>query len=409
MMIRELDVIEYTSWCVEQVFPHNCAIVGKLSCIVDANVIQEAVDVLLDKYVSLKSCIVATDGILNFHYDSNAGLQVNNLEKTHDHQADEIMRSELLIPFNLGQAPLIRVFHLYSKTNSELVLIVHHAILDALSMVSILDTLLNLVVSCHTATHEPMPFPKPIDARVDIDGKIKPVELVRKAQTDAPVSSTEMISVQIPESDYASLLTIGKSLGVTLQDHLAAACAMSISEFAHQQTGEVYINTPIDLRRYFTDRHSSFEIGFYSYYVDSNLFIPSDKEIPELAYDLNQLKNNQLSDQSPCEQLDKTGKFLSSLSSLDEISQMTKVDRPGFCLSNVGRLNISERYRDLELVDVYLSYNCHGFYQHEDTFSLIVSTFRNTLRLNLHYSKPWVTDAKAQAYLNRICDYLRGS
>lgn len=400
--IRQLDITEYSSWCIEQTTRHNCAIVLSLSSTQSCERIELAIQHLVDSYDCLRACIRDSNRLLYF-VEEPSKVYIEHVDTTDSKYIEERVCLELNRPFELSKAPFLRAIHFRDEVVSKVAFIIQHAILDAFSMVHMANDFLRCLSSGYRIPNHK--FPKPIVEHLNIKNDLTPHVFSNSSDFPPQDGQTRMISAVF---DSESLDNINQSLtskGLSLHDYLTASCALAIRSGMNSGS-EMLMYVPYDLRRYFNNTHEEIALGFYATCYTEILTVNEDACLVDLAEKIGLIKQKKLDKDAVMTQLTDFQELLNKLTDANEVVDSMRSKYPGFGISNVGKVGLQSNYGNFELEDVSFSYNCHGFYRDPNSFSLVVSSYQNRLRLNLHYSCPWVSYEKASYFLQSIVKCL---
>ena len=156
-MLRKLGVFERAMLIANKHAPFNIVSVLRLENAPSPDIVKSALDVLQKRQPFLRARIDDGGKVPFFEALSSPELPFRIIKRTHKEQWRDIAEQEMAFCYDHRSKPLFRAIYLHSGKNSELILNVHHAIMDAASGMNLLDELLQLI-SGEVVTLSPLQF-----------------------------------------------------------------------------------------------------------------------------------------------------------------------------------------------------------------------------------------------------------
>ena len=143
-MLRKLGIFERAMLVSNKHSPFNIISVLRMQNAPTPDAIKSALTQLQQRQPFLQACITETGKDPFFEKLPNPDFPFKLIERENDHQWREIAEQEMNFHFDHQHAPLFRATYLYQNGYGDLVLNVHHTIMDAASGMNLLDELLRI-------------------------------------------------------------------------------------------------------------------------------------------------------------------------------------------------------------------------------------------------------------------------
>ena len=143
-MLRKLGIFERAQLIANRHAPFNIISVLKLENPPAPEVVRQAVGILQQRHPLLRVRVASHRGARVYEKIPQPIIPFEVIERTDAGLWQEIVPAEMAYRFDAETGPLFRVVYLYQAESAELVLTLHHAIVDAISGMNLLDELLQL-------------------------------------------------------------------------------------------------------------------------------------------------------------------------------------------------------------------------------------------------------------------------
>ena len=400
-------------------YSFNIAKIIKIRGIIEVDVIAEGLKYLQRRHPFLRANIINHKEQLHFYENIEQNIPLKIIKKNQDDLWQTILESELNCKIDSENNSLLRVTYIFSPENeiSELIFVIHHAISDGISLFRLSDTFLEYCQQI-TAGKEiaitSLNLMPAIDSLLSIkyDWFFKSKKLFAiarlafnqivkqpysfKSEKSLSIESQTTKSCHYSLSQFKTLQLIAtckkEKTTVTAALNAAILTAFQTNIFAPNESNN-YINgiTAVDLRKSIKSELVSPEnLG---YLVGATIITFSLKEINnfwELARDSKKRINYCLAEERRFESL-----FLSK--ERIKFVEQNKVFPASFLLSNLGIINLKERYGDLELLETRIT---TSFRSYTPLIICHFTTFRNQLNLTFTYTAPLISNQKIEQFLN---------
>lgn len=143
-MLRKLGIFEKAMLIANEHEPFNIVSVLRLENAPPPDIVKEALAVLQQRYPFLRVRIVKSGGQLVFEPLSPMQFPFEVVERSSPELWQDIAMQEMAFRFERNVGPLFRGRYVYKDGEGDLVLNIHHAIVDAASGMNLLDELLQI-------------------------------------------------------------------------------------------------------------------------------------------------------------------------------------------------------------------------------------------------------------------------
>lgn len=325
------------------------ASVLSLSGHLDCAALAEAVELLYRKHPLLR-CSIRQDGQqLRFQADvALAAIQLRCLELQGtqswlagvEAQLDEVLDPEVA----LWKLTLLREF---DGSQQHLVLTCHHAIVDALSLVLLLQDLLHFcdqLMAGQPCRVDPAPLAEPLEHYLRTDAErlpenlpsIPPVAFFREVPVEQ--RRTRILQLELEEAELATLHAAAKRRGFSLNSVLAAALIQAAREVDFGE--RIKINTAVSLRQRGAELIGTDVLGCFIAVVGAQLQA-AGRSLEELAADYQAQLRPKL---AHCGQRAPAVAY-PALAERSERLRQSRAFEQGVALTNHGVIDFPQAYR----------------------------------------------------------------
>jgi len=255
-IVRPLGAFEEFLWLYDQTSPLHFALAAKLEGHTTISEWRRALDSLQKRHPFF-SVYIEKDGsaVPNFRQDSSASIPLRVVQGANVAKRWELeVELELAIPFNAGQAPLVRAVLLLEGQQAVCILVIHHSISDGRSVAFVIRDLLQALAG---KPIDPLPVLPSLEDLLGITSTDfvptkapaqkppgKPLVYVDKKETRPQVRSLTLSTELTGE-----IRKRAREEGTTVHGALSAAIALAYREINDRFSEEpVRVLSPIDMR-----------------------------------------------------------------------------------------------------------------------------------------------------------------
>lgn len=170
---RKLAGFEQALRIIDDVTPFNVVSVLRLDGDLPAPALRTALDALQQRHPLLRTCILTGNKAHTFRFDAAGPIPLEICERPQRNSWIAAAQEELRRRFDLAQGPLVRCRYLVDQNGGDLIVTIHHTIVDAGSAVHLFGELLTL---CAGGTPDPV-------AGMEEEGRISVPALYPEAYT----------------------------------------------------------------------------------------------------------------------------------------------------------------------------------------------------------------------------------
>lgn len=405
----------------------NLVIIGRILGPLSAEIVAQALALVQTHHSRLNSRIVGD--IDNLRFETGAKqIPLRVVDKHHEEQWQETVLEELNTQIEssevLLRAVLVQGQEQSANTTSHLIITIHHAICDGLSSIQLYSEILTYcskIVSGEPIVPAPsLPSLPPIDEllppstkgfRGNINNLLFLLRLLFKSIWYRPkglsfektvplkLRRTGNVYRQLDAQITQQLILRCRQEKTTVHSALCAALIFAAaSQIRGGQKKSVSCWSPVDLRRHLKPAISNEHLGQLASAITSFHALCTNTSFWELAREVRQQVEVALkSNDSFCQAL-MFRKMLDSALTRTDIAPDTAVN-----ISNVGRVNISRVYGQLELSEM-------SFSVAQATFGGIlcatVTTFEGKIFLHFPFSQPAISQETMEALVDSVLSYL---
>ena len=157
--LRKLGIFERAMLIANKHAPFNIVSVLRLKNPPSPEIVKEAITNIQKRQPFLSARIVDETSSPYFEPLSSSKLPFRIIKRTSEEQWREIAEQEMAFCYDHRSEALFRAIYIHGEENSEFILNVHHAIMDAASGMNLLDELLHLISGEVTSLPRLQPAP----------------------------------------------------------------------------------------------------------------------------------------------------------------------------------------------------------------------------------------------------------
>ncbi len=425
-MKRKLGKFEMAQTISSEYAPFNAVGILHLKNGPEPEILRKSLDILQQRHPLLRVGILKKRNHYFFDSEESRDIPLKIIARSHENQWRSITEDELNTSIPIEAGPLIRFVYITSgspNSQCELIISIHHSIVDASSAVHISHEILSI---CHalnagisTAEYTPLPLLPPEEKF--FPAKFQNLSLrwyimrffIRqigdeinyrrsmRGKTKALIHQTgrgKILSSSITAKDTEKLVRRSRKQRVTLNSALSAALLMAVAK--HLYKGQ---NIPLrififpDLRSYLVPPVSAENLGGYHSILRITIPVSPNQDYWNLADDINQRV------QKAFKQGDK---FISPLLSPQMMRMIisTKSMRMGnTALSYPGVTKIKPFYGSIKVEQL------HAFVSNfplGPEYTTTVRIFKGRLLWDMLYMDTDMDQKQAQCIADEICSIL---
>jgi NRPS condensation-like uncharacterized protein len=369
-MLRKLGIFEKAMLIANRHAPFNIVSVLRMEAAPTPGVVKRALSLLQERHPLLQARIIDNNNRPFFETIPPTNFPFTVIERTSSEQWRQVAEKEMAFAHDAAAGPLFRVVYLYQDGYGDLVLNVHHAIMDAVSGLNLLEELLRL--SSGDVSHLPALEPAPaLDERFPLS--YQGLRRVFSTMRYALSQMTDMLRYQwknrgkrlpsipvggevhtatliLPEELVTSLAWRGRKEGLTLNSMLNSALVLGTNRHLYEgKPVTMRTFTFVDLRPFTQPPTSPENLDNYISMMGQTIDVKGDQDFWGLAKSLHAKIYHSL----------KSGdKFSASLMSEMLLNLITRYKFMRFgaiALSYSGVVPLAKLYGHIEVVGL------HGF------------------------------------------------
>ena len=431
-MNRPLSPIEHMMWQVDQIARQNFVFVARILGQISEETLRKALDVLQDKFSSLK--IRIQDGAIP-EYTTNdvprIPLRTIAMRDEFHWQEEAEKEIDTVFPFKTG--PLVRSVLLNSEKKSDLLLSFCHVPTDGISSLMVLDFLLKIIgdfsqgkpktplqnIPLSPASidllRKDLKYPNRSFSIIErIKKKIfKPVELMPEIDTPLEKKRSRFLFAQLSKEETHKLLYLAKKEKTTAHGAISAAFFQAIIEQIRSnqnvpQRGPLMLGcfSPVNIRQFFT-RSVQEDIGYYISVAVHYQLINEHSSLWSVARKIIKSLKKEIYFGNDIKILFSVNDILKQISDPYELATSIHISNAPIVSTNLGRINLSDQYGDLKLEALYYPASIH--FDAKSGLCLESGTFQDCLNLGFLYVEPIVSKKRAEQILSNMIERLKNA
>ena len=369
-MLRKLGIFEKAMLIANKHAPFNIVSVLRMENAPSPDVVREALKILQKRQPLMRVCIVDDVKHPFFENLSSMDFPFTTIERTHEDIWQEIAEKEMSYRYDHTTGPLFRATYIYQNGYGDLVLNVHHAIMDAVSGMNLLDEFMLLCAgdvadlpALELAPALETLFPPPYQglpqalrsggyALLQMGDMVRYLWRTRNTRTP-PIrfgGHGHIATLILPEELVNSLSRLGRKKGITLNSLLNAALVLAINRYLYY--GKHIITRTfsfVNMRPYTRPPMSQKPMANYISMMGFTIEVAGNQDFWELAKNIHRKIYHSLK---------RGDKFSASLMSESLLKMLTKMKVMRFgatALNYSGNIPLKRLYGEIKLAGL------HGF------------------------------------------------
>jgi len=387
--MRKLNQAEEAFTIVNAKFPFTLVCALKLNAGPSVQTLRSALDELQHIYPFLSAVVQEKNKHFYFEKDEYENpIPIQLIERTDDQQWQTIVRKELNTAFDHARGPLMRVLYLasaLSEEKAEIILSFHHAIIDAVSFLPMVQKLLILAGKNDKDTNKlPSPLTVP-EAHSPVLRDVLPPAfkgprlifkllpfLFRQMQDELnykkgsrgiedaaiPISSeNDLLTINFSEEETLALVKWTRSKRITLNSTITATMLKIVNRHSYAGKKELLRAVQFaNLRPYLQPPVEDDGAGCFVAMMRYTAKLPPQGDIIQLAAYL---------DEQFKKSAKRGDKYLYAILSKMLVERTMKAHNArlgAVALSYAGAINLKNQYGDIQVnnVHAFISNNCLG-------------------------------------------------
>lgn len=396
-MYRLLGSGEQIAWLYDQIAPIHFVVIARVVGEFNIDQLEQALAWVQQRHPLLRVCIVPDGSGKPWFKTDSASIPLQIVQRSGEqHWLTEVER-QLCQPFEWTKAPLIRVVLLYGANISELVVTCHHAIGDGLSTIYLLRDILQAVgePDCERRLLPERPAFEDLMAEVtgtpqkstvcqDVSGfrettfeqhavtqeqDNNELQLTIKSTVNHPQSletryynrRPHLLSWSLSLEETTSLIYRCRQEQTTVHAAIGAAFLLAISEERDTNSQQSSLEQPFSFKclsainlRLYPSPPIKEDFGCYTRLEATTHTLTPDLTFWDLARSLKSQLDDKVSPDKIFKSISEIQAFMSTNPSPNQIKKMlTEANSYDVMVSNLGRLNISQQFGQIQLQAIY--------------------------------------------------------
>jgi Condensation domain len=352
-MERYLGAFEHWFWLWDQTQPLQFAIVAKLRGRFSPNQLAIALQQVQHRHPLLRVCVAVDETGRPKFVETDGEIPVRWVARTNDQQWQQELELEMMPSFDWQVAPLLRIVILQAGDESELIIVCHHSIADALSSIYLLRDIvqglegktfkrseLSTSLSLEEAFSRLAPAPE-----VTGGGSLYSTTISRRPQ---PHVRSAMLSAELTQQ----LTKRSRTEQTTVHAAISAAFLLALTQQPFRSSDPLQCVHPVNVRS-----HLSLPmLDAVGLYVNSGVTTHS-LESNSAFWDVARSVKSQLLQTDIAEQLAKDSQtrqaIVAELPDTTAFAEILKQATSHLVVTNLGLIKIPQRYDEIRIEALY--------------------------------------------------------
>lgn len=373
---RSLDKAESAFWLLDRASSMNFAVIAEGNGEWNEDEIGKALDFVQSKHPLANAKIELEDNtslVFKISTGNRISIQTFLSEET---KWKEIVAEEMIIPFSLGESPLIRSLWIKLETDRWIfVLIFHHSIADGRSGASFMTDVLNsanlnldkLNIQNFTSIPDSVFSLLPPSNLEQADSKRKRTDSPKTEKIKTAIlpsfskkmenAKPSLYSFQLDKSELQKLLILSKQNRTTLHGILGAAQLFALRIlFETEESILLNLSNPADLKPYLNEENSAPGLGLYITLLTVGVPIGKNSDFWESAREISSSLKSQLADENErtrfYDLLPSAEQILNKPNGIPFFSALLQKFPQASALSNAGILPSVNKFKKLNIQNI---------------------------------------------------------
>jgi NRPS condensation-like uncharacterized protein len=377
---RSLGAWEYLLWLYDQVSTTHFSLVAQITGQFSLEKLKQTLQHVQQRHPLLRVRIAVDETEKPWLVEDAAQIPLRVVQRQGSQHWEREVERELGIPFIWTQAPLIRSVVVHSPNISELIVTCHHAIADGLSALYLIRDILSALANKNADLQlEPLPLLPPVQNLVSSElhqnsySTSDNVNLLNEENIQSQKALQQPVFKNFdhhairPASSYAHLcsgsfspettqllISYCKQKQISVHSAICAAFLMAIyRQNCSKQALTLKCISPINIRSCLTPVPEE-DFGCYASVILTSHTLTPDLTLWDIAYSLKEQLNQAMKPETILAIIAQSQTEISRNSNSQEYGQnMAEPVSYELAVSNLGRLNIPQKFAELELRAIY--------------------------------------------------------
>ncbi|MEH2392484.1 MAG: condensation domain-containing protein [Nostoc sp.] len=418
---RQLGKTEHVIWLVDQIFPFNGVVGATITGTLSIPQLIEALAQIQQRHPLLRVSIdINQEEQPCFISDNSSKIPLQVVMRQSENDWCQVAAEELAKPFKWNKSPLIRAVLLHSFHVSDLMFTFHHSIGDGLSVVYLIEEVLQQINSPNTRL-QPLPFYPPYEELVphlpqgsNKDSLMQESENYKIPNSNLLIELNEknpsldwqvgLLSWKLSSHETSQLILRCREEQTSLHGVICAAFFISISEeIALEKETFIKCFSPCNLRQYLKASIEK-DFGLYLALILTTEQVKDLDNFWEAARKIKFEINQAISQGKIFGGIPGIEQFLANKPDPIAMRQylIEKVPTQIF-VSNLGDLKISSQFGSFQLQNLYITGPGLTF----EPFFIGAVTINGIMCITLRYLKSIITPDVAERISLRAMQQIR--
>lgn len=428
-MNRSLSDLERAIWLIDQAVSQNFVMIAQVSGVPNDSDLREALDIIQYKHPPLQSRILENEDGRKTEFVSNGvgSIPLQILERRDDDHWLEVAENEIATPLPWREGPLVRVVVLKGKNRCDILITCCHIIADGTSGVTLVRNLLTyvseLALGKSITSSVPLPVrPSPTDfLRNDVKEKVYSLKSIERSGPEPLVlrgdvdvypeeRTTGIIHKTLNAKESKELIAECRRQNTSVHGAISGALLQTLVEQIRKQEGlnkgqavNIGCCTPVNIRQHFSQPVGE-DVGDFIADALHYQMIDDNASLWDVARIVKNSLQEQLDRGEDIKAILSVGDLLESSPSPVELVRTVCEAFPPVIVTNLGRLDIKEKFEDLILEDIHFALSITPVAK--SGFGVAVNSFRGRINFNFLFSTPFRSKKRAEELaegtLNRL-------
>lgn len=355
-MKRLLGTSEHFLWLRDQGWSVNFAVTVSFSGLLTVQQLTDALAWVQRRHPLLRVKISPDEHQQpQFTSEDVPAIPVRVVKRQGEEHWSQEVAEEIVSPFSWSQGPLLRVVFLKGDRVSELVLVCHHCIADALSIINLLRDILQEIAT-PGSDRQILPEIPPLEELIPSLPHQNHHPIITDNSPNFPPQQANprtwrptILHWSLEAEETNKLILRCREEGATVHGALCAAFLLSI---APSQEISIKCLSPLNARNYLVPPVGT-DMGVYIALPVTTHKLQPQSNFWDIARELRYQINEVIAQGKMFEGIPKLKAFLSTKPTPESVYQQILKRGDDLAVSNLGRLNIPQQFGNLHLYGIY--------------------------------------------------------
>ncbi len=348
------------------------AIVGKIKGRCSIEKIQSALTKVQQRHILLRVRIALDEAEQPWFVEDKGNIPLRVVARKGEQHWQQELEQDLNLPFVFSQAPLVRVVLIYSEQVSELIIVTHHSISDGMSLLFLLQHILEgLNTPDIVNTSSPLStipamedlVPSQVAAKQtswqqqsSLSTKLidPPTQLANASVEKEPKTTAQFHFASLSSKDTSLLIDRCRQEQTTVHAAICSAFLLAIAKRNPQEKIQTFpCFSAINVREFLRPVVEE-QIGYYAHGKATFSTLAPQGNLWEIARSFKQQLNQELTPEKVFEDMFNNQKWDSSNSDRTQVKQeISEFLERCLIVSNLGRAKFASQFGQLQLQEIY--------------------------------------------------------